>query len=317
MFRIGIFFDDGYNVFMKISIFEMPLDFGASRHGSDMGPSAIKLAGLKKELESLGHEIEVYCSPMDLSGVDCENQGNPKARYLLPIEKACNQLANAVEKSLDRGNFPLVLGGDHSIVLGSLAGFSAGCRKKGKVPGVLYIDAHGDFNTEETTLSGNIHGMCMAASCGFGNPRLTELYTRERKIDPEKVCYIGVRDLDPGEKLLMKKAGVTVFTMTDIDRTGFPKVVEKALSALKEKCDCVHMSFDIDVMDPSFAPGVGIQVPGGLSYREVLFLMEELNLSGIVSSAEVVEVNPVLDVRNQTAKMAVEIIARLLGFKVF
>ena len=306
-----------YNEKMSIHILEMPLDFGGNRHGSDMGPSAIRLAGLKDRLQKLGLETKKYFSPIELTPQEYEDEGEENARFLKPIVMACNQLALQVETALKQDAFPLVLGGDHSISLGTLAGLSSYCREKDCSFGVLYVDAHGDFNTTETTPSGNIHGMCMAASCGYGIPELTNLYENGRKVDPKNVCYVGVRDIDPGEKLLMKEAGVTVFTMSDIDRQGFSSILKKILVFFKSHVDFVHISFDMDVIDPMFAPGVGIPLPGGLNYREALLLMEEMHHLGLVRSAEFVEVNPVLDVRNQTAKMACELIARLLGHEIY
>ncbi len=179
---------------MNIHILEMPLDFGASRHGSDMGPSAIRLAGIKERLESLGHRVEKFFSPIQINPQEFEAIGNPKAKYLAPIVRATEQLAEEVERATSKGGFPLVLGGDHSIALGSLAGLAATCRKKNRTLGVLYVDAHGDFNTTETTPSGNIHGECMAASCGYGIPELTNLYFAGRKVNPQNVCYAGLCD---------------------------------------------------------------------------------------------------------------------------
>jgi arginase len=297
---------------MNVHILEMPLDFGASRHGSDMGPSAIRLAGIKEKLESLGHKTYVHTDIFKATAQEYEKPGNPKAKYLKPIVKACNKLASEVEIITSDGDFPLVLGGDHSIVLGSLAGVAATAKKTGASVGVLYVDAHGDFNTTETTPSGNIHGECLAASAGLGLPALTNLYFEGRKIDPKNICFVGSRDLDPGEKKLMKEAGVTVFTMSDIDCLGFPAVVRQVLAFFKN-IDTIHVSFDMDVLDPMFAPGTGIPLPGGLTNREALLLMEEIATTGKVKSAEIVEVNPILDVRNQTAILAVNLAARLLG----
>lgn len=294
----------------------MPLDFGASRHGSDMGPSAIRLAGIKEKLESIGHTTYVHTDIFKATAQEYEKPGNPNAKYLKPIVKACNKLASEVEIISSEGDFPLVLGGDHSIVLGSLAGLSATAKKAGKSLGVLYVDAHGDFNTAETSPTGNIHGECLAASAGLGLPELTNLYFEGQKVDPKNICFVGSRDLDPGERLLMKKAGVTVYTMSDIDRHGFPYIVKKVLEFFK-KVDIVHVSFDMDVLDPMFAPGTGIPLPGGLTNREALLLMEEMADTGKVKSAEIVEVNPILDVRNQTAILAVNLAARLLGEKLY
>jgi len=302
---------------MNIHILEMPLDFGASRHGSDMGPSAMRLAGLKERLVQLNHTVQRHFSPVDLEPQEYENPGDPALKYLKPIAKACSQLACEVEAAVDAGAFPLVLGGDHSIVLGSLAGLAASHRNRGGKIGVLNVDAHGDFNTDKTSLSGNIHGMCMAASCGYGVPELTGLHFEGRKIDPANVCYVGLRDIDPEEKKLMKTAGVMAFTMSDIDRAGFSNVLRDVTRFFRDRVDAVHVSFDMDVIDPMFAPGVGIPLPGGLNSREALLLMEEMCTTGQVRSADFVEVNPILDVRNQTARMAVELIARLLGDSIY
>ena len=302
---------------MNIHILEMPLDFGASRHGSDMGPSAIRLAGLRETLTGLGHTPKRYFCPMETHPQEFEDVGNPKAKYLPLITAACTQLAHEVEAAASEGDFPLILGGDHSIVLGSLAGMSAACKKQGKKLGVLYVDAHGDFNTCETTLSGNIHGMCLSGSCGYGIPELTNLYFDGVKVDPANVCYVGLRDIDSGEKQLMKQAGVRAYTMSDIDRQGFNHIMEQVKAFFAERVDAVHLSFDMDVIDPQYAPGVGIQLAAGLTDREALLLMEEMSDTGMVCSCDVVEVNPVLDVRNQTAAMAVKLIARLLGDRIF
>lgn len=295
----------------------MPLDLGASRHGSDMGPSAVRLAGIKEKLESLGHKTFEHTDIFKVEAQEYQETGNPKAKYLKPIVKACESLAGQVEKIADAGDFPLVIGGDHSVVLGSLAGLSAAARKKNERIGVLYVDAHGDFNDTETTPSGNVHGECLSASAGIGLSELTNLYFDGRKVDPKDICFVGCRDLDEGEKVLMKKAGVTVFTMSDIDRQGFSSVVKKVIDFFNEHADIIHVSFDMDVLDPMFAPGTGIPLPGGLTNREALLLMEEIASTGKVRSAEIVEVNPILDVRNQTALLAVSIAARLLGEKLY
>lgn len=298
---------------MNVHILEMPLDLGASRHGSDMGPSAVRLAGIKERLESLGHTTFEHADIFRPEPQEYQQMGNPKAKYLSPIVKACTALARQVDRIASDGDFPLVIGGDHSVVLGSLAGLSAAAKKRNERIGVLYVDAHGDFNTTETTPSGNVHGECLSASAGIGIHELTDLYFEGRKVDPENICFVGCRDLDPGEKVLMRKAGVTVFTMSDIDRQGFPAVVRKVRAFFEERADIVHVSFDMDVLDPMFAPGTGIPLPGGLTNREALLLMEEMAAAGKVRSAEIVEVNPILDVRNQTAVLAVSLAARLLG----
>jgi len=298
---------------MNVHILEMPLDFGASRHGSDMGPSAIRLAGIKQRIESLGHTTIEHTNIFQAQTQEYENIGNPKAKYLEPITNACSKLAEQVEKIVDDGEFPFTIGGDHSIALGSLAGLSASIKKQNKRLGVLYVDAHGDFNTTETTPTGNIHGEVMAASCGYGIPELTNFYFEGQKIDPKNVCYLGCRDLDEGEKVLMKQAGVTVFTMSDIERQGFPAILKQIICFFRAHVDYIHVSFDMDVLDPMFAPGTGIPLPGGLTNREALLLMEEMAATNMVKSAEIVEVNPILDIRNQTAILAVSLAARILG----
>ena len=310
-----------FDYFMKVRIIEMPLDYGASRRGADMGPSAIRLAGLREKLLSLGIESDDLYPPIQIPPQEYLGKDNDdvitNAKHLKPIIKACTPLAQHVESIITTGDFPLILGGDHSIALGSVAGASAAHSKAGKKHGVLWIDAHGDFNTVETSLSGNIHGMILAASCGYGIPELTEFYNPARKVNPKNVCHFGVRDIDPKERVLMKEAGVKVFTMSDIDRYGLSQTVDQVIQFFRTTVDTLHVSFDIDAIDPRFAPGVGIEVPGGMSYREVLYLMEELAKTGLVSSADVVEVNTVLDVRNMTAYMAVQLIARLLGETLF
>ncbi|NLK45206.1 MAG: arginase [Treponema sp.] len=302
---------------MDIHILEMPLDYGANRHGSDMGPSAMRLAGLKEKIQQLGHNITRSFSPIEFRPQEYEEIYDEKAKYLPLIVKACNNLAQSVKEAINKNAFPLVLGGDHSIALGTIAGLSSEYRKKNLRFGVVYIDAHGDFNTCETTLTGNIHGMCLAASCGYGIKPLTELFEKETKVDSELVFYIGLRDVDPKERELMHKAKVKTLTMADIDRIGFTESVKQLIKFIKTKTDVVHVSVDMDVIDPMFAPGVGIPLPGGLTYREILLLMEELAKTNKVKSAEIVEVNPVLDVRNQTAAMAVEIVGRLLGGTIY
>ena len=303
---------------MNVNIIEMPLDFGGRRHGSDMGPSAIRLAGIKDKILSLGHSVVPPGPPIIIPAQEYADIGdNPKAKYLSPIVTACESLASQVEESVRRGDFPLILGGDHSIVMGSLAGLGPYCAEKGLRLGVLYVDAHGDFNTAESSPTGNIHGQCLAASAGYGLPELVNLYREGRKVSPEDICFVGTRDLDRGERELMHKAGVCCFTVSDIDRLGFSEVLKKVRLFFTTRCDIVHVSFDMDALDPSVAPGTGVPVPGGLSYREGLLLMEEMETLGLVRSMEIVEVNPILDDRNNTALMAVSLAARLLGEKLF
>jgi arginase len=302
---------------MKIRIIELPLDFGANRRGSDMGPSAMRLAGLKETLSALGHQCSENFPGIPAPVMEFAEEGDPGVKFLAPITEACSRLAAETEKALDEGYFPLILGGDHSIAIGSLSGLGAFYKKQKLRWGCLWIDAHGDFNTQDTSPSGNIHGMILAAACGFGHRELTGLYGDFVKLDPARTALAGVRDLDPEEKVLMRKAGVTVYTMTDIDRRGIADAAGNIISFFRERVDRLHVSVDMDAMDPGVAPGVGIPLSGGFSHREVLLLAEELADSGLLGSAEIVEVNPVLDVRNQTARMAVEIAGRLLGGRIY
>ncbi|MCX7656718.1 MAG: arginase [Treponemataceae bacterium] len=302
---------------MKIRVIELPLDFGASRRGSDMGPSAIRLAGLRQAIQELGHICEEAFPGIAVPPQEFLEVGDPRFKYLEPIASACEELADRVEQAVMEGYFPLVLGGDHSIAIGTLAGLGAAYKKQGLRWGTLWVDAHGDFNTPETTPSGNIHGMSLAIACGYGHPDLVDLHGSFRKLDPANVALVGVRDLDPGEKSNMKKAGLSVFTMTDVDRLGMAETMRRLVAFFKKRVDRLHVSVDMDVMDPMVAPGVGIPLAGGFTYREVLLLAEELAASGLLASAELVEVNPVLDIRNQTAHMAVEIARRLLGGQVY
>jgi arginase len=302
---------------MKIRIIEMPLDFGANRRGSDMGPSAMRLAGLKEKIIEAGHECFENFPGIPVPAMEFADVGDSNAKFLEPIACACRELAAETEKALEEGCFPLVLGGDHSIAIGSLSGLGAYYKKHGRNWGCLYIDAHGDFNTPQTTPSGNIHGMSLSAACGYGAKELTGLYGDFVKLDPKNVVLAGVRSLDPGEKKLMQKAGLSVFTMTDIDRAGIAEAARRITAFFSGRVDALHVSIDMDALDPAVAPGVGIPLPGGLSHRELLLLAEELAASALLKSAEIVEVNPVLDVRNQTACMAVEIAGRLLGQKIY
>lgn len=278
-----------------------------------MGPSAIRLAGIKERLIGLGHTVERACIDVAQYAREFMEVENPKAKFLTPIVKVAEELAAEVDKTLKEGFFPLVIGGDHSAALGSIAGASAEAKRAGKRLGVLYVDAHGDFNTTETTPSGNIHGECLSASAGIGLEKLCNLYFPERKVDPKNICFVGARDIDPGERELMRNAGTKVFSMSDIDLLGFPKVIEEVKSFFASRVDSVHVSFDLDAIDPMYAPGTGIRVDAGLTNREVLLLMEQMNLTGLVTSAELVELNPVLDIEGKTARLAVSLLARLLG----
>jgi arginase len=297
----------------EIAVLGVPMDLGQGRRGVDMGPSALRYGQLEARLEALGHTVR------DLGDIDVPtaeeldlSHAGPGGglAYLDEIRKACAATAERL-LALPAEVFPIVLGGDHSIALGSVVGCARGART-----GVVWVDAHGDFNTPETSPSGNIHGMPLAALCGFGDPRLTGIGDGAATIRPEDVVLIGVRDLDPQERRLMHDAGVNVYTMKEIDRLGLPAIAEATLERLA-RLDRVHVSFDADVLDPEIAPGVGTPVPGGLTFREAHLLMELFSDSGRVTSLDLVEVNPVLDLANRTANTLVGLAASLLGKKIY
>ncbi len=299
---------------MKIHIIGVPMDLGAGRRGVDMGPSAIRIAGVAEKLRALGHVVtdegDIPIKPPELQKIRNDN-----LKYLPEIVRACTLLAGKIEKTISTGGFPLVLGGDHSIAIGSIAGIAAMCRKQKKRLGVLWIDAHGDLNTPDTTPSGNIHGMPLAASLGLGAIELTSVGGDFKKLTPQDVVLIATRDLDDGERKLIKNLGINIFTMEEIDKHGMSMVMARALRKLKG-VDHLHVSFDLDAVDPQVSPGVGTPVKGGLNYREAHLIMETLNQSGTMSSLEVVEANPILDNRNQSAEFAVELIQSGFGKKI-
>jgi len=296
----------------KISIIGVPMDLGQTRRGVDMGPSAIRYAGVVERLERLKYEIE------DLDDIvigKAEKAGEPSThenlRNLKAVAEANEKLAAAVDEVVKKGHFPLVLGGDHSIAIGTLAGVARHYQNLG----VIWYDAHGDLNTAETSPSGNIHGMSLAVSLGFGHPALTNIGGYCPKIKPENVVLIGARSLDEGEKELIKEIGIKVYTMHEVDRLGMTKIMEETIAYLKGRTDGVHLSLDLDGLDPHDAPGVGTPVIGGLTYRESHLAMEMLAEAQIITSAEFVEVNPILDERNKTASVAVALMGSLFGEK--
>lgn len=293
---------------MHIRVIGAPMDLGADRRGVDIGPSAIRYAGLSDLLTKLGHTV------YDIGNIvipQPENQpvGNQKVKYLEPIVKACDELATIVGKALQDGEFPLVLGGDHSIALGSISAVAQVHRKVG----VLWIDAHGDFNTDETTPSGNIHGMILAALAGLGHHSLTHLGGWSPKVDPQSIVIVGARDVDVGERALLRDNHVHVFTMPDIDERGMSAVMQEAIAIAGRNSDGIHLSLDIDSLDPREAPGVGTPVRGGLTYREAHLAMELVAKAGQLVAMDVVEVNPILDRENATAILAVELVLSALG----
>lgn len=299
---------------MKIHILGVPMDLGAGRRGVDMGPSAIRIAGVAERLRVLDHlvydEGDILTKNPELQRIR-----NDKLKYLPEIVRACTLLATKVEKIMQAGEFPLVLGGDHSVAMGTIAGISSYAGKSRKTAGVLWVDAHGDLNTDATTPSGNIHGMPLAASLGLGAIELTSIGGDHAKLDPKNVVLIATRELDEGERMLIKQHRITVYTMEEIDKYGMSVIISKALRKLKG-VELLHVSFDLDAVDPSVAPGVGTPVKGGLNYREAHLIMETLNEQKAMTSLEIVEVNPILDSRNQSAEFAVELIQSALGKKI-
>lgn len=293
-----------------ISVIGVPMDLGQSRRGVDMGPSAIRYAGLIKRLEKLNHQV-ADLGDIVISRPDHEETQNTKLRNLTQVAEANATLANMVDQEIAKERFPLVLGGDHSIAIGSIAGIS----KYYQNLGVIWYDAHGDLNTEDTSPSGNIHGMPLAANLGLGNEKLTKILDYSPKVKPENIVIIGARDLDEPEKEFIKELGIRVYTMHEIDRVGMPHVMEETINYLKERTDGVHLSLDLDGLDPSEAPGVGTPVLGGMTYRESHLAMEMIAEANFLVSAEFVEVNPILDNGNKTAELAVALVGSLFGEK--
>lgn len=282
-----------------------PLDLGQSRRGVDLGPTALRYAGLGPALTRLGYQVE------DRGNIDTVERdtltGEPGMGFLPQVVDACERIYEAGRQAVADGAVPLVVGGDHSIAVGTVGGVSHERR-----PGVFWIDAHGDFNTPETSPSGNLHGMPLAALCGYGPAELVDLGRPGPKLQPEDVVLFGVRDLDPGEQALMQDTGVTVYTMRQIDERGVAPLAREALERLSHT-DRIHVSLDMDAIDPREAPGVGTLAPGGLNYREGHLLMELIAEHGGVGSVDVVEINPILDTRNQTAKLALGLLSSLFG----
>jgi len=290
----------------------LPMDLGQSRRGVDMGPSAIRYAGAIKRIAALGYEIDDL-GDIVVNHVDHDNniQTHQGLKNLKEVAKANEKLAEMVDQEVKKGAFPLILGGDHSIAIGSLSGIAHHYENLG----VIWYDAHGDLNTEETSPSGNIHGMPLAVSLGLGDPMLVNILNYAPKVKPENIVIIGARSLDEGEKELIKEKGIKVYTMHEIDRKGMSHVMEDAITYLKSKTDGVHLSLDLDGLDPSEAPGVGTPVMGGLTYRESHLAMEMIAEANILTSAEFVEVNPILDDKNTTATVAVGLMGSLFGEK--
>src|SRR5262250_563346 len=299
----------------KIRIIGVPMDLGASRRGVDMGPSALRVAGLQARIKQLGLHVE------DIGNIQVKqpeemSYGEKRAKYLDEIAETCNDLAVAVQKSLEEGCMPLILGGDHSIAVGVAAGVADFYRMQKKEIGYIWLDAHGDMNTPESSPSGNVHGMPLAAIMGYGAPELVELLGFKPKAEPGNIVIVGARDLDAQERKIVKKSGVHVFTMRDIDERGMRDVMSEALKYAMDDTAGVAVSLDMDFVDPTDAPGVGTPVRGGVTYREAHLAMEMIADTESMVSMEVVEINPILDEHNRTALLGVELVLSALGQKI-
>lgn len=291
------------------------MDLGADRRGVDMGPSALRIAGVGEKLTSLGYTV--YDSgDIDITPPEIHEIENPKLKYLPQIAAACSSLARSVESALEHDEFPMVLGGDHSMAIGTIAGIASHCRKTKKRLGVIWIDAHADMNTPETTPSGNIHGMPLAVSLGIGAPELTNVGGNFAKLAPHQLAIIGLRSIDEGERKLIKKLKIEAYTMSDLDKQGINRIITKLLASMRAKVDHLHVSFDLDSVDPTVAGGVGTPVPGGLTYREAHLIMEAIADTGYMSSFEIAEVNPILDKKNASAEFAAGLIASSMGKRI-
>jgi arginase len=301
--------------YSQIAILGAPLDLGAGRRGVDMGPSAVRLAGLNTKLESLGYEVE------DLGNVlVAQQESTPtvrdNAKYLPEIAKTCEALAGKVEGILTAGKFPLVLGGDHSVAAGTVSGVSHHLRQKRENLGLIWIDAHADMNTPDSSPSGNVHGMPLACCLGRGPRELTHIFGYAPKVEGRNVVLVGIRDVDRREREVVRDSGVTAFTMREIDERGLRNVMEEAIARAGDGTAGFHLSLDMDAVDPDEAPGVGTPVRGGMTYREAHLAMETICDCSRMVSMEVVEVNPVLDEANRTALLAVELVMSAMGKKI-
>ncbi len=299
----------------KIRVIGVPLDLGQSRRGVDMGPSAVRVAGLEARLEALGHVVEDGGN-VAVAIPEQKKEGQPNAKYLKEITATCTKHAELVLKTLEAGKVPLSLGGDHSMAAGTVAGVAEYYRRQNQKIGVIWIDAHTDINTPDSSPSGNVHGMPLAAIMGLGPSELTNIFNFSPKVQPENCVLVGVRDIDSIEKENVHRAGIEVFTMRDIDERGMRTVMEEALRMAGRGTAGYHVSLDMDWIDPEDAPGVGTPVRGGATYREAHLAMEIIADHGRMLSMEIVEVNPVIDEHNRTADLAVELALSAFGKKI-
>ena len=299
----------------RIAIIGVPLDLGSGRRGVDMGPSAVRVANLNARLGEIGFDVD------DLGNVpvaqpETHPEGHPRAKYLPQITQTCTHLAELVERQMAAGSCPLVLGGDHSLAVGTVSGVSKHLRDRGEKLGMIWIDAHTDMNTPATSPSGNVHGMPLACCIGLGPKELTDIFGYSPKVAPENVALVGIRSVDDDERDNVQRSGVHAFTMRDIDERGMRSVIEESIRIAGSGTAGFHVSLDMDAVDPREAPGVGTPVRGGITYREAHLAMETMCDSGRMTSMEVVEVNPVIDEVNRTAVLAVELVMSAMGKRI-
>ncbi len=296
----------------RVALIGVPMDLGGGRRGVDMGPSAVRIAGVRGAVESLGFEF-VDHGNLEVVAPESRIPADPKARFLDEISDACTRLANDVEERMAEGDFPLIVGGDHSIAIGTVSGIASHFHKQDEKIGLIWFDAHGDMNTPETSESGNIHGMPLAALLGYGPGSLTRLSRRFPAVDRENAVLVGIRSLDERERGMVKESGIRCITMKEVDQHGIHKIMEEAIEIASRGTAGFHLSFDLDGTDPSVAPGVGTPVPGGISYREAHTVLELCAESNKLVGLEMTEINPILDDRNRTAQVTVQFIESALG----
>jgi arginase len=299
-----------------VHIIGVPLDLGGGRRGVDMGPSAFRIAGLGERIGALGYTV-VDKGDLPAPIPETQELRDERKKYIRDIAKVCQKVYQTAAASLDEGAMPILLGGDHSLGAGSVAAAAEWAKRTRQLPiGLLWIDAHGDMNTPATSLSGNVHGMPLAALLGGEPAELAKIGTFSPKVEAAHTVLVGIRNLDEREKVAVRESHVHVFTMKDIDRQGVASVIEQAVQLAGDGTAGIHVSFDMDVCDPSIAPGVGTPVKGGLDYREAHMVMEIVADSGLLTSLDLVEVNPTLDVRNTTAQLGTELALSALGMKI-
>jgi arginase len=298
----------------SICLIGCPMDLGGGRRGVDMGPSALRIAGISAQIKAMGYAIHDVGDIL-VHTPESQTRHDAKLKYLPEIAAVCRSLCDTVAAAIDAAELPVVLGGDHSMSIGTLGGIASRL-KPGARLGVIWIDAHPDINTPDSSPSGNIHGMPLAVALGHGSPELTGIGGTNPKVDPQNLVYIGLRSVDGGERGLIGELGIKAFTMVEIDRLRITGVVEKTFEYLLDRCDHLHVSFDVDSLDPTFAPGVGTPVMGGLTYREAHYVMDAIARTGRLASLEIAEVNPTLDHHNVTAEIAVSLAATVLGRRV-